>query len=370
MPQRGGGYVDQSGTTVAPLIGYMTSNTASKTWRQRRELFREMAADARHAGVSLIIFNWDGVDFDNKQLHGWVPHKRTWREAVRPLPDVIYEVTAHRDPEQRLACREVCRRLADECGIPFVSRVSSYSKWRVYQVLQAADGTRDLQPATVPFGDFKALLRMVRRHGTIYTKDRWGSRGMSVMRIRPGADGWRLEGRCRGTPVNEFFPTLMGLYQHLKTLDLEDWILQQGIEGTPVEGWTFDLRVVVQKDGRGEWDIALSFLRWATTSHVANNLSQGARQIDPADFSLHFGDQVHGLPTFQADAHAASVKVAKVLGDHFGTLGEVGVDVGLDREGRVWVFEVNRKPVRKAGFSMHRRIFAYARLLASQHTAA
>jgi len=53
-------------------------------------------------------------------------------------------------------------------------------------------------------------------------------------------------------------------------------------------------------------------------------------------------------------------------------LGEIGLDLGVDRRGRVWLIEVNAKPFRKvfdAGpkrrvFLSFRRPMAYARYLA------
>lgn len=347
----------------------MTTDDASIAWQRRRALFREVAADAKHAGVEVILFNWYGVDIDAKRVQGFVPRDREWVAAERPLPDAVYEMTSYADRSEREGVRAVCKRLADECGIPFVNRLPPFGKWRVYEVLRARPETKHLQPETMPFADLESLRQMVRRHGTVYVKDSYGSRGKSVMRIRADGslwrlDRWRLEGSCRGQTVDGRFPTLAALHRFLEGLDLKNWVLQQGVNGPQVKGRTFDLRVMVQKDGRGQWGVAVSGLRWSRHNDVVNNVSQGAIQIDPAGFVQQYGPDVRGLDTFEARAAAASMQVAHVLEEQFGTIGEIGVDVGIDRDGRVWVFEVNPKPGRFPGYAIHRRVFAYAGYLA------
>lgn len=356
----------ESESPSVPLIGLMVTVEDEVDLNKRRDLFRDVAADARQAGVAVILFNWHGVDFDNRQVRGWISHGDGWVAAEQPLPEAIHNVATHADREQSAQARSVCNRLADEFGIPFVNRLPSFSKWKVYTVLQASEETRHLHPETMKFRDLKSLRNMVQRHGMIYIKDQFGSRGRSVMRIRPRSGGWRLEGLCRTKPIDKRFGSLEELHLFLQELDLNYWILQQGIAGPRVEGRTFDLRVVVQRNGHGNWEAAMSYVRWATNNQVANNIFQGARQLHLTDFAAQFGPQVLGLPEFQKNAYEASLQVAKVLGEHFDTLGEIGVDIGLDQGGRVWVFEVNPIPRRKVGFSMHRRIFEYGRFLASQ----
>lgn len=362
--------MDKSPTDTVPLVGYMTTDDAAVAWRKRKALFQEVAADAKQAGVSVILFNWYGVDFARAQVRGWMPQGQQWVAAVRPLPDAIYELTSYRTGRKIDSVKAVCKRLAEDHGIPFVNRLPPFGKWAVYKVLKASDETGHLQPETVQFQDFKVLDRMVKRHGTVYLKYSYGSEGSSVMRVRPEAGGWGLKGRCRGKPIDRTFSDLISLHHFLAGLRLKNWVIQQGVNGAKVGGTTFDLRVMAQKDGQGKWDIAPGLLRWATPKNdVANNVALGAKLLNPADFIRKFGPHVQGLPTLEARAAEASLKVAKVLGDHYDTIGEIGVDVCLDQDDRIWVFEVNPKPARRPGYAMHQRIFAYCRYLARKKAA-
>lgn len=43
----------------------------------------------------------------------------------------------------------------------------------------------------------------------------------------------------------------------------------------------------------------------------------------------------------------SAITIAETLEEQIdGTLGELGLDIGVDRNGRVWLFEVNAKPGR------------------------
>ena len=41
-----------------------------------------------------------------------------------------------------------------------------------------------------------------------------------------------------------------------------------------------------------------------------------------------------------------ALTTAEALGEVYPTLGEIGLDVGIDRDGRLWILEVNRQPGR------------------------
>ncbi|GJM71157.1 hypothetical protein HMSSN036_33730 [Paenibacillus macerans] len=45
-----------------------------------------------------------------------------------------------------------------------------------------------------------------------------------------------------------------------------------------------------------------------------------------------------------------SLRVPEYLESRFGRLAELGLDFGVDREGRVWILEVNSKPGRTSFF--------------------
>lgn len=149
---------------------------------------------------------------------------------------------------------------------------------------------------------------------------------------------------------------------------MEDRIIQQGIDLPQVEGRPFDLRTIVQKDRRGEWVSVITFVRWAAPDQVASNTSQGGEVFTPDNFLKRFSSQLHGFSGMEGEADTVALQVAEVLESHLGSLGEVGVDIGLDRDGRPWVFEANTKPRHRLlpDLSLTRQVFDYAVFLAGQ----
>jgi D-alanine-D-alanine ligase-like ATP-grasp enzyme len=77
----------------------------------------------------------------------------------------------------------------------------------------------------------------------------------------------------------------------------------------------------------------------------------------------------------EKDIIESAILIAEVTEQHVnGPLGELGMDIGVDRSGRVWLFEVNAKPgrhiflhpsLREAGLQSAKCITDYSMKLAN-----
>jgi glutathione synthase/RimK-type ligase-like ATP-grasp enzyme len=330
--------------------------------------YQNLAREAREMGALLCVFDAASVNVAAGQVKGWVEQGGQWERMTLPLPDVIYNRATYSDLEGSRRVRDLLERLQTHHGVALLNGVNAISKLQVYEALTFFGETEHLAPRTVPLSEAGALTGMLQSYDCLFAKADYGSHGSDVLKLSRSGGGWAVSGKAGGKPVNQVFPQVRQLQEFVNRLP--DWIVQQGIPLPEVEGRVFDLRVIVQKDGAGRWDVALVVVRHAAAGSVAANVSQGGEGYPVDAFLARYGEQLRGYETMADVAVDTALRVAAALESRCGLLGEVGVDIGLDREGRPWVFEANTKPrhppLPGLTESLTRRPLAYAIYLAER----
>jgi hypothetical protein len=120
------------------------------------------------------------------------------------------------------------------------------------------------------------------------------------------------------------------------------FMLQQGIDLATIDGRPLDYRVKLKKTGRS-WVIRAVIGRLARPGLFVTNLCQGGTLLKGT----------HALwRTFPASLVKSKFNtmcgVARtctmLLESRYPGIGMLGYDFGIDKQGNVWIFEVNTKP--------------------------
>lgn len=333
----------ESAPRVGILLGSHLETLLTGPWKER---YVRMSREAREAGLDPVFCAAEGIDVRAGTAAGWAEHQGGFAAVAGPLPDVIYHRATYGDRETRRHVAGMLRELKALHGVTLLNGVNSLSKHQVDEALRFFPDTAALAPATVPFTGSASLLSMLEEYPRVFLKADHGSHGSDVLCIGGTGEGWEVRGNAGGAFVQEAFPeqeqllTFLGLVR-----GNQEWIIQQGIEIPRAGNRVFDLRAVLQKDGAGEWQVPLLLVRHAESGQVAANMSRGGTPYLPEAFLREFGPQLPGLESMVESATAAARKTALALEARFGLLGEIGVDIGLDRHGRPWILEANTKPL-------------------------
>jgi hypothetical protein len=357
------------GPVVAVLLSAKTLSTLHQGGGPER--YQRMAREACAAGALLILCDASGLDLEQNRVTGWVMRHQRWQEARLPLPDVIYHRATYAQLPERKRVKQVLHELSRVRGVCLINSVSSFGKVQVHDALSFFRETEALNPETCSLTDCNQLDAMLARHAVCFLKAEHGSHGNEVARISRQEERWEVRGRLGGAPVLEQFADRDQLCDFLLMVAGNSaWVLQQGIELPEVDGQVFDLRAILQKDGHGSWKVPLVMARLAQKGEVAANMSRGGLPFLPADFLQQHGKRFPYLSEMEATASEVARRVALALESRYGRLGEVGVDLGFDGEGRPWVFEANAKPlhpqIEGMPIPLERLPFRYAVLLAQR----
>src|SRR5699024_4287862 len=121
------------------------------------------------------------------------------------------------------------------------------------------------------------------------------------------------------------------------------YIIQKYIDSSTVQGNPFDCRICVEKNGDGEWVLAKKFIRIGIGQKAVSNISKGGGVSATVPFlKFNFGDKWREVENKLMAVAVTLPKKIEQLRDY--SLMTMGIDIGIDKQGNVYVFEVNSSP--------------------------
>ena len=105
----------------------------------------------------------------------------------------------------------------------------------------------------------------------------------------------------------------------------------------------------MQKNGKGTWTITKVYARVGRKGNITSNLATGGTAHSLSEVFKQYFDK-DKITEIKKKIRALSIKVCEALEKSSGHIfGEMGVDLGVDKDGRIWIIEVNSKPRRTVG---------------------
>ncbi len=348
-----------------PLVGILVTSKALKAAigsHASTEPNLHLVA-ARAEGVLAFYFSLRGVSLRKCQVRGWL-HDQSgkWCREVFRLPDVVY--VRRSTPRSGFLPRfnKLLRRV-----IP-LNEPNQLFKWTTHTALLGYKDTAAMLPHAVLYHHASNLLSMLARYPSVYVKPDRGSGGKGIVRI--WQDGvrrfwWQATTGDRG---------MLSLTEEQLRVQMEEWasskslIIQQEIPVLRIDGRRTDIRVVMQKDDKAQWQL-YAYFRVGPQRSLVSNVDQGGEKMSVVEALRHIGMRKDRCREKEQRVHQAALVIGNRLQQSFGRMGEIGVDLALDRNYRVWIIEANARP----GKSVHgnhddleirfRRPFQYAKYL-------
>jgi glutathione synthase/RimK-type ligase-like ATP-grasp enzyme len=137
-------------------------------------------------------------------------------------------------------------------------------------------------------------------------------------------------------------------------VSLSGYLVQPEINLIRLNGRICDVRVLVQRDADGEWHITGIGVRAGQAGSVVSNLHGGGKALRlEGVLQKTLGADSAKIERIKTEVEEIALRVGRVLAHATKCLGELGVDIGIDTQGRVWIIEANsrtgRATFRRAG---------------------
>lgn len=244
-----------------------------------------------------------------------------------------------------------------------MSLSSRKDKWAKYKYLYGSSALRPYLPDTDLFSE-STFWSFIKQYGAIIVKPRSGSRGRNVYQVkRKGHNLFevRLENKRIYLKGGE-------IYGYLRSRVGSDgsYIIQERISRAKIGFRPFDLRVIVQRWSRSSrWIVTARIAKLAGKGYIVSNITRSHGRLLRVSKAIRRSTIIGQRSTerIKNEINTVAVICAERLGGFFPDHRIFGLDMGLDRNGRVWIIEANLYPamshfVKLRDQSPYRRIMA------------
>lgn len=185
-----------------------------------------------------------------------------------------------------------------------------------------------------------SFKRMIKTYSILYIKPDIGRKGNGIIRVKKRNDS-KIEISYKQTT---FKCSREDAFREIKKIlnPKKKYIIQRGIDLSTYHKRPFDVRVVLQKPLK-LWRVSLMFAKIAPQkTSIVTNVAKGAKEMNVIK-TFQGVDQPLNQSKVIRDLIDVSYQISQILGSYY-PLKIVGLDMGIDKKGKVWFIEANTKP--------------------------
>lgn len=327
----------------------LTDDLKNELIERSQSFYQALSLAAWQSGMLAVFFTPHAINWDLNRVQGYVlhPKRKRWCMRTFALPKLIYDRCFSRNRRQYMSYRYVLNKLQQSHHSQLLARPLP-SKWALYAICQREVDLQRVLPYTKQYTGIHSLTNWFKQSNELFLKPSSGSQGRGTIYVnRHDRGSYMLRGRTHhNTPFQKIFTKEREALHWLgQVLHRQRYLMQQYLHLTTPTGEPFDVRVLMQKNGHGQWKITGSALRRGKSDSMTSNLHGGghAEEVFPYLMDV-FGEE----KAFKIQAMFAKIsyQVAACLEQHCGRLLELGIDYGIDHSGKIWLLEANSKPGR------------------------
>jgi hypothetical protein len=337
---------------VPSALGILICERKSDPPFAESAFLRRLMKTGSLAGLPVFAFapwTWSPVD---ASVTGWTwdVEKGVWQRRRRPLPKLVYDRSWPADQKERSRFTAALQKIGERERLVHLNGKLP-DKGHVYAVLTRDSRLAELLPPTETYSGPATFESWLDRHnGSAFLKPAQGSQGRRVAAYVRRPDGSvTLQGRYRD---NRPFAVTFGNSSEAADR-LDRWIgdriylMQPLLDLRGPGGEPFDLRALVQKNGRSRWTLTGVAVRSGRPGTVTANLHGGGKAAPAEELLTRMFGRLRMKELLQ-QIHDSCRDLVRRLEQQYGRFAELGLDFGIDRSGRLWFLEANSKPGRTA----------------------
>ncbi|ETI66051.1 YheC/YheD family endospore coat-associated protein [Neobacillus vireti] len=322
-------------------FGIMTLNMESE-----HAYINEIARHAKSCEMEVFRFLPSSINPHTLQVKGKMFDSKAncWLENELPIPSIIYDRCFYGEDEHSKQCLPIVSWLKSRNDITFLG-YGLPNKLEIYKTLKNSSLASYL-PKTQFVSDTEIILKELAAQKKIILKPINGSQGFGIYYLKKNDKSFHVKTEKQKKIISRIFPNEAKLLKWLQPLIKQhDFLLQPYLELNNNELQPFDIRVLLQKSANGFWGELGRGIRTGSTGGLLSNLSAGGSVISFTDWLTSLPPAKGEYIRQELDYILASLP--PLLEKEFMSLFEIGVDIGIAKNGSIWVLDINSKPGRK-----------------------
>jgi hypothetical protein len=320
--------------TVGILVGGLIYS-GIKTNRSNLEQISFYEEACIQYGLCPCFFRLKDIKLETDQINALVKgDKGKYELKVITIPKIIHNRGLFFRNESKIKIKNL-----QKTGVIIFNDRNRYGKWGVHEILMKNEELQPHLPETKRASSLN-FIEMLEKHKQLIIKPSGGSLGGGVVMVeKKDSELWEVCYNQKRESFANDWPDII----RKKVLN-KNYIIQERIQLAQYQGSPFDLRVSVQKNGLGEWQVTGVVGKVAKIGNYVTNVAKGGtcKTLTEllSDYSdLDFKEVYQSIEDF-------SIKAVTELNKYFPNLADVGLDIGLTTEGFPMFIECNCRDLR------------------------
>jgi len=214
------------------------------------------------------------------------------------------------------------------------------TKWRLHRFYAQNPGIAPYLPPTA-FLTPQSLQRFMSKYSTVYVKASTQHTGKGIVKAWKVNKGFRFV-KVRGRA--SFAASIPDLYRQIRQSNpKQSFIVQKEIDLALVQGRPFDIRVMMMRDAERKWQYAGMVAKVAGQGSVVSNVQRGGGYATTVDHALRqsLGSSAARINRIKKELVQLSHSIMKHSEKYPFFSFQCGIDLAVDKKGKVWIIEVN-----------------------------
>ncbi|MDX8045696.1 hypothetical protein SH601_06805 [Gracilibacillus sp. S3-1-1] len=314
--------IDQHTCHIHYPLGVFIHDAPNKIAHAR--LLQEMARVGHSMGFESIFFSYQHIEKDSASLTGFVWDEHNWHTIKTEIPPVIYNRIPNRKMEANQYVANTKNQLAAHS---IIFNPHFFNKWQLYDKLINQETISYLLPDTIFHPSIQMIEQKLEEH-PVYVESlqqdttfHLAKRGDTIVVTNKKGEQF-------------YYPTVARLALIHFPNGFHQYVLQDDINTNTYHGEPYYMKVHLNKIK--DWHVSFLYGKQRTNGDI----------ID--------ADHLPKISKTKSLAISISNDLEKILP---GPIGELGLDIGIDQEQKLWLLEFHAKPTWKIlshpSFSSH-----------------
>nr|WP_066633067.1 YheC/YheD family protein [Desulfolucanica intricata] len=343
-------FSDEAGQTrIGPLLGMLISSSKKERILQgyKDSVYIKLTDYMRNIGGILVFFTINDVDWNGLLVNGHIldTGNYTYVPVCVPLPRVVYDRCFGSNGR---IDGFIFREKASGLDIKIFNAMVKLGKLDTYDILSK---DTELQKITLPYSEFSMnkLIQFMEQYDSVYVKPDQLYKGEGLIKVTKNSTGYCIE-HHRDKVFTKVetgdLNYVLGLMEDFGQLS-QKYVIQKSIDIALFLGNPFDVRVMLQKNDLGDWEVTGALARVGPEDCLITSPRSGGKVIRLRDaVSSAFPGQSDKQEQIIESIEQYTKKIGCFLEEKNNLIGELGIDLGIDKQGNIWLIEVNAKPLR------------------------
>ncbi|TXC92792.1 hypothetical protein FS935_00910 [Metabacillus litoralis] len=323
-------------SNMKPKLGICVGRSTKTTRRTFKRLAqRRISMLENDLFDEIIVFTLENLNIETSTLKGQIYRKKDNKIVIEngafSIPDVIYMQSEVNHCELQEIEKLMPGRIFNN---------HFYNKFEGSQILSENKSLRSHLPHSRMLNEIDDLDEALEEFHEFYLKPIRGHSGKGIIWVKKDEDHIKIE-TAKKTSAVKNSKEIWNLYP--KGFSTGKYMIQQGIQTAKWKGKSTDIRLNMNKNGIGDWDVSLLVGRIALKKPFVSRGSDKnmLMYIEPFLKEMFLPEKII---TMKKSIIQLGHEIGKTFDDSSYHMGDIGIDLGLDQRGDLWIFEVNHLP--------------------------